>query len=69
MTTVIFPFHNVNRNVLEFAVPKTWWKLEGEDHVNDAWQTVKMKLKIIFFTILTFMREESVNDAWQRVKI
>ena len=29
MTTVIFPFHNVNRNVLEFAVPKTWWKLAG----------------------------------------
>ena len=48
MTTVIFPFHNVNRNVLEFAVPKTWWKLEGEDHVNDAWQTVKIKFKIIF---------------------
>ena len=43
MTTIIFPFHNVNRNVLEFAVPKTWWKLEGEDHVNDAWQTVRIK--------------------------
>merc|ERR1719184_474865 len=28
------------KNVLEFADAKTWWKLAGEDHVNDAWQTV-----------------------------
>jgi len=28
------------KNVLEFTDAKTWWKLEGEDHVNDAWQTV-----------------------------
>jgi len=28
------------KNVLEFADGKTWWKLSGEDHVNDAWQTV-----------------------------
>merc|ERR1711972_310584 len=28
------------KNVLEFAKPKTWWKRAGDEHVNDAWQTV-----------------------------
>merc|ERR1711953_203486 len=28
------------KNVLEFASPKTWWKRAGDEHVNDAWQTV-----------------------------
>ena len=31
------------RNVLEFAKPKTWWKRAGDEHVNDAWQTVSSK--------------------------
>merc|ERR1711902_301847 len=28
------------KNVLEFAKAKTWWKRAGDEHVNDAWQTV-----------------------------
>jgi len=28
------------KNVLEFAKSKTWWKRAGDEHVNDAWQTV-----------------------------
>merc|ERR1711970_1151183 len=34
-------------NVLEFVDAKTWWKLAGEDHVNDAWQTVSKKDLVI----------------------